>query len=499
MRPRRRRPRGHIKKLPSGNFQARVYAGIDPLTRKARYLLETAPDYDSAIKAITKLQRQVDEVKHPKLNIPVRQAVEQRAEVGLEDTIHERYDDSDRSFGGMFGSRAVRVWTVVAGIVTIAALIVAILQLLPKSARAQLELQRFEVTDSGQVGATIFDVSDPSSSPTPGQVESSKIDVTLRNTGETAVFLSSVEFTLLYVEEMYNCKESGGEIRASANYSVTVPASPPPLPFTVSQDISFQVEPGLNDRLTFTVGPAQQSLSSEIPLLYVVDVALKYSDSSEPFRVGTAAVMSRPGSGQEQLATAIDNGDYACAERNSMLLNKMYEIPTVRSPDLEDLKQDFINALSPDPEPARAVCGANEGREVGIRRACFTFTKRQLTAGLSLSQNPTPGKTQVMIRISATGSGDLYSWVASYQEDGWQVGYIDEYDPLTLEYAGSGCFMCTIVGEGRDVSFSGPPGTRFSSNKLLVSAELQDASDPSQPITIASVPTGARLMVVRGA
>jgi len=441
MRPRRRRPRGHIKK-------------------------------------------------------PVRQAVERRAEVGLEDK-------------GMFGSRAVRVWTVVAGIVAIAGLIVTGLQFLPESARAQLELQRFEVTDSGQVDASIFDVSNPSSPPTPGHVKSSTIDVTLRNTGDAAAFLSSVEFTLLYAEEMYNCKESGGEVRASANYSLKVPMSPPPVPFTVSQDISFQVEAGVNDRLTFTVGPAEQSLSSDIPVLYVVDIALKHSDSSTPFRVGTAAVMSRPDSGQDQLATAIDNGDYACAEHNSMLLNKMYEIPAVRSPDLEGLKQDFIDALSPDPEPARAVCAADEGSEVGIRRACFTYTKRRLTAELSLSQSPLPGKTQVMVKISATGSSEFYIWVASYQEDGWRVGYIQEYDPLMLEYAGSGCFMCTIVGEGGDVSFSGPPGTRLSSNKLLVSAEWQDASDPTQPTRIASIPTQptpitsvldrVRLMVVRGA
>jgi LacI family transcriptional regulator, xylobiose transport system transcriptional regulator len=39
----RRRARGEIEKLPSGSLRVRVYAGIDPLTRKRHYLMETVP------------------------------------------------------------------------------------------------------------------------------------------------------------------------------------------------------------------------------------------------------------------------------------------------------------------------------------------------------------------------------------------------------------------------------------------------------------------------
>ena len=77
MPPRRRRPRGHIEQLPSGKYRARVYAGLDPLTRKKRYLLQTAATYEAAQKAATKLQQQVDEDQHPKSDITVRQAIEQ--------------------------------------------------------------------------------------------------------------------------------------------------------------------------------------------------------------------------------------------------------------------------------------------------------------------------------------------------------------------------------------------------------------------------------------
>ncbi|PZS35415.1 MAG: hypothetical protein DLM61_01975 [Pseudonocardiales bacterium] len=54
---RRSRSRGHIETLPSGSFRAKVYAGIDPLTRKRRYVVETAASEGAAKIALTKLQR----------------------------------------------------------------------------------------------------------------------------------------------------------------------------------------------------------------------------------------------------------------------------------------------------------------------------------------------------------------------------------------------------------------------------------------------------------
>jgi integrase len=96
---RRRRARGHIEELPSGSCRAVVYAGIDPLTHRRRYVRETAPTYDEAEVALTRLQAQVDEDRHPKSDITVRQAVAQWLEVAkLEDTTRERYDDLIRLY-----------------------------------------------------------------------------------------------------------------------------------------------------------------------------------------------------------------------------------------------------------------------------------------------------------------------------------------------------------------------------------------------------------------
>ena len=66
------RSRGHIETLPSESFWARVYAGLGPLTRKRRYLVETVASESAAKIALTKLQRRVDEDRHPKTAITVR-------------------------------------------------------------------------------------------------------------------------------------------------------------------------------------------------------------------------------------------------------------------------------------------------------------------------------------------------------------------------------------------------------------------------------------------
>ncbi len=98
---RNRRTRGSIDKLPSGKLRVRVYAGIDPLTRKPRYLHETVPgdDEDGAERALTRLLSQVDERRHPRSNITVSQAIAQWMEVAdLADTTRERYEDLIRLY-----------------------------------------------------------------------------------------------------------------------------------------------------------------------------------------------------------------------------------------------------------------------------------------------------------------------------------------------------------------------------------------------------------------
>jgi hypothetical protein len=80
--------------LPSGSFRAVVFTGIDPLTHKGQYVRETCTTRGEAEKALTRLQGQVDQHRHPKSSIRVATAVEQWMEVAdLEVTTRERYED----------------------------------------------------------------------------------------------------------------------------------------------------------------------------------------------------------------------------------------------------------------------------------------------------------------------------------------------------------------------------------------------------------------------
>jgi hypothetical protein len=97
--PSQRRRRGYIEQLPSGSWRAVVFAGSDPLTGKPRYLRETSTSFTAAEASLTKLQRQVDEDRHPKTQITVRQAVEQWLDVAeIQDTTRDRYEDLIRLY-----------------------------------------------------------------------------------------------------------------------------------------------------------------------------------------------------------------------------------------------------------------------------------------------------------------------------------------------------------------------------------------------------------------
>jgi integrase len=84
----RRRKRGSIEELPSGALRVRVYAGVDPVTRRAHYLKETIPPGRSAAreaeKARTRMLREVDERKAPRTGATLNQLLDRQFDVGLD-------------------------------------------------------------------------------------------------------------------------------------------------------------------------------------------------------------------------------------------------------------------------------------------------------------------------------------------------------------------------------------------------------------------------------
>ena len=76
-----------------------MYAGIDPLTRKPRYLKETASTWHDAEEALTRLLRQVDERRHRRSKVTVGQIIEKWLQVTRhEDSTRERYEELIRLY-----------------------------------------------------------------------------------------------------------------------------------------------------------------------------------------------------------------------------------------------------------------------------------------------------------------------------------------------------------------------------------------------------------------
>ena len=77
---RRKRQRGGIDELPSGAFRVRVYAGVDPISKRRLYLSEIVPAGpragDQAEKVRTRLLSQVDERRSPRTRATVSQLLD---------------------------------------------------------------------------------------------------------------------------------------------------------------------------------------------------------------------------------------------------------------------------------------------------------------------------------------------------------------------------------------------------------------------------------------
>lgn len=93
---RRKRPKGAVEELPSGALRVKVYAGLDPLTKKRHYLRETVPAGPraeaAAEKALRRLLHQVDEQRNPRTNATLDQLLDRHLDLlDLEETTQRTY------------------------------------------------------------------------------------------------------------------------------------------------------------------------------------------------------------------------------------------------------------------------------------------------------------------------------------------------------------------------------------------------------------------------
>lgn len=83
--------RGHVRKR-GASYQAIVYAGIDPVTKRQRYLRETARTHKEAERALTRLLSQVDEQRTPNTSATVGYLLDRWLELAqLELTTRDTY------------------------------------------------------------------------------------------------------------------------------------------------------------------------------------------------------------------------------------------------------------------------------------------------------------------------------------------------------------------------------------------------------------------------
>jgi integrase len=84
--------RGHVRKRGDSSYQAIVYAGIDPVTKRQRYLRQTARTQREAERALTRLLSQVDEQRTPNTNATVGYLLDRWLELAqLELTTRDTY------------------------------------------------------------------------------------------------------------------------------------------------------------------------------------------------------------------------------------------------------------------------------------------------------------------------------------------------------------------------------------------------------------------------
>src|SRR4029450_13179701 len=89
--------RGHVRKRGDSSYQAIVYAGIDPVTKRQRYLRQTARTPKEAERALTRLLSQVDEQRTPTHRPTVRSLRHRGLELAqLELTPRDTYQASLR-------------------------------------------------------------------------------------------------------------------------------------------------------------------------------------------------------------------------------------------------------------------------------------------------------------------------------------------------------------------------------------------------------------------
>jgi hypothetical protein len=403
---------------------------------------------------------------------------------GASPSLAEAPPDIPKGARGLLGEKSVRGFTIIG-------VIAALIAIYPIFADddASLEVIAFEVRDPGEVDATVYDVSDPEGSQQQQTINTNQFDITLQNDGGMSAFIEEIEVTLKYAQQMEDCRQSGGEMRVSAEYTVPVPVDGRAVPFDLSRDISFEVEAGRVDRMSISLGPEEQSISSAVPWVYAAEISLRYNGGDETVKVGSGAVLARPGEAAGQLEAALEGNFKDCVAVNADMFDEAIAEADEASAELREMQASFRAALAPSSTvpatPAVASCLTGGAAAMDIVSACFTYRADTLEAVVETTPSLPPMVSHVVMSIEQKPDGAPLRWASRWFGDQWGAGFVTD-DLQEDQYGGNGCGPCAVEGDARGFTSSTPTYGLFTATTLSVRVSLVDFSIPESPVVLVS-------------
>ncbi|WP_143229778.1 hypothetical protein [Actinophytocola xanthii] len=381
------------------------------------------------------------------------------------------------------GDTAMRMWTVIAGLVGVIGLIVTISPI-EREPTPSLQLRRFEVHDPRSTDAVL---TDPTRSQPDEHIEidSNALDISVFNSGDQAALVTEIEVRVLYAAPLQDCalmQGGGGDLMVEAHYDLKIPNQLPELPHRLTKPVSFEVNPRENGRFAITLGPEHDG---PIPSVYVLDVALVHDGQKSPLPVGKAAVLDSPGDGGLlQFDAAVDRGDYDCFEENLDILEGADEFDAKPSRDLQQLRSHVKRLVNEYPSQ-RGTPACTGPSSPPLTQACFTFSGREVAFEVKLSAPATPNNTQVYIRLTGKELDSGIVWAASYGQGRWDAGDPQFYNPED-RFVASECESCLVSGDERRVVAFSPRTSLLATREVEVVVELRSLTTSGSWRTVAA-------------
>ncbi|WP_460698983.1 hypothetical protein [Nocardia thraciensis] len=389
---------------------------------------------------------------------------------------------------------------IVAGIVvTVLTGATVIYALLPDSPHPALELAALAVAQPDEIDGEVTGL--PGDPPQPFKIGATNADITLKNNGSAPALITAAKVQVLLAEQLEDCAKAGaGPSVISAHYTAKLPMPMPSRPFAVKRDMRFEVKGGSVDRLSFSVGPEQQNISSSKPYLIVAQVALIH-DGSASLDIGNVAVVTNTDAIRRQAAEPLD---MQCVERNSRLLDSVYEIQAVRSAEIDHLRDRYREILTPETTPAQQRC-QSWPESSQIPRLCATYRQRELSVSVHLTELPVVDKTMIVVRVDTGHPDSKYKLVVALQ-----TGSGSTPGPRWLcsglipsrgtEDIWSPCSQWTELDLKTDgvIALKTELEPYFTHRALTLTADLKQQTGRGSNILVASTPEDRGLTVERG-